>query len=117
MQDYKSYHVYTKAVCTNGSWRGKAVVIKSSANLNRQLKRIETVPDFLFLTKQDAEAFAFKLSKHWIDAVTSRSMSVPNIDWRSVGKSGPIIVVCSNNGASVVGAASDHEQSSLLPKG
>ena len=67
MQHYKNYHVYTGAVCTNGAWRGKTIVLNASAKVTRQLKRIETVPDFLFLSKQEAEEFAFRLSKHWID--------------------------------------------------
>jgi hypothetical protein len=79
--------VYTRAVCTNGSWRGTAIVVTPGAKVNRQVKRIETVPDFLFMNKQDAQEFAFELSKRWIDTVNNRTASLSPRDWRVVARS------------------------------
>ena len=73
MQHYKTYHVYTRAVCKKGAWRGKGIVLDAGAKVNRQLMRIETVPDLLFLSKQEAEEFAFNYCKHWIDTEKNRN--------------------------------------------
>lgn len=67
MQHYKNYPVYTTAVSTNGVWRGKGIVLDPQAKVTREIQRIETVSDLLFLTKEEAEDFAFKLCKAWID--------------------------------------------------
>jgi hypothetical protein len=73
MQHYKNYPVYTTAVSTNGVWRGKGIVLDPQAKATRELQRIETVSDLLFLTKEEAEDFAFKLCKAWIDRSAPRS--------------------------------------------
>ena len=67
MQHYKSYPVYTTAFCFNGIWRGRGIVLDPQAKVTREIQRIETVSDLLFLTKEEAEDFAFKLCKAWID--------------------------------------------------
>jgi hypothetical protein len=73
MQYYKNYRVYTTAVSANGVWHGRGVVLDPEAKVTRELQRIETVSDLLFLTKQEAENFAFKLCKAWIDRAAPRS--------------------------------------------
>jgi hypothetical protein len=67
MQHYKNYRVYTTAVSTNGVWRGRGVVLDPQTKARKELQRVETVSDLLFLTKEEAEDFAFKLCKAWID--------------------------------------------------
>lgn len=74
MQQYKNYPVYTTAVSTNGVWHGRGVVLDPQAKATRELQRVETVSDLLFLTKEEAEDFAFKLCKAWIDRSAPRSI-------------------------------------------
>lgn len=74
MQYYKNYRVYTTAVSANGVWRGRGVVLDLHAKVTRALQRIETVSDLLFLTKEEAEDFALKLCKSWIDRSASGSV-------------------------------------------
>jgi hypothetical protein len=40
---------------------------RAASQTHRELHRIQTVEDFVFLSKQEAEAFALKLCKAWID--------------------------------------------------
>jgi hypothetical protein len=76
MQHYKNYSVYTTAVSANGVWHGTAVVLDPRDKVAREIKRIETAPDFLFLSKDEAEEFVFKLCKGWIDSTeTTRNYS------------------------------------------
>lgn len=67
MQQYKSYRIYTRAVSRKGVWHGRAVILDPEATIAREIQRIETVSDLLFLSKEEAEDFAFKLCKAWID--------------------------------------------------
>ena len=73
MQHYKNYRIYTTAVSNKGVWRGRGVILDPEANVTREIQRIETVSDLLFLTKEEAEDFAFKLCKAWIDRSAPRS--------------------------------------------
>ena len=68
MQHYKNYHLYTRAICSNGAWRVKAVVLNTGAKVARQLMHFDTVPGWA--SKHEAEQFAVKLCKLWIDAET-----------------------------------------------
>ena len=70
MQHYKNYHVYTKAICSNGGWRANAVVLNAGAKVMRQLKHFNTVRGWV--SKYEAEQFAFKLCKLWIDTETQK---------------------------------------------
>ncbi|MGE5305547.1 MAG: hypothetical protein ACM3TN_19730 [Alphaproteobacteria bacterium] len=67
MQHYKNYPIQTSAVSTRGVWQGRGIVLDPQANARKELQRIETVSDLLFLTKEEAEDFAFRLCKAWID--------------------------------------------------
>ena len=59
-----------RLLSANGKlWQGTGVVIDSQPNLIRELHRVETVEDLAFLSKQEAETFALKLCKAWIDRV------------------------------------------------
>lgn len=73
MQHYKNYRIYTTAVSANGVWQGRGIVLDSQANARKELQRIETVSDLLFLTKEEAKDFASKLCKAWIDRSAPRS--------------------------------------------
>jgi spore coat polysaccharide biosynthesis predicted glycosyltransferase SpsG len=68
MQHYKNYSIFTTAVSADGGvWHGRGVVLNAEAKLAREIHRTETAEDLVFLTKQDAEDFALKLCRAWID--------------------------------------------------
>lgn len=72
MQHYKAYRIHTTAVFTKeGSWHGRGAVFHPQEKLIREVHRVETAGDLLFLTKSDAENFAFMLCKAWIDRARS----------------------------------------------
>jgi hypothetical protein len=73
MQHYKNYPIYTSAVSTKGVWHGRGIVLDPQAKARKELQHIETVSDLLFLTKEEAEDFALKLCKAWIDRSAPRS--------------------------------------------
>jgi hypothetical protein len=64
MQHYKHYQVYTRAICSNGGWHAKAVVLSPGIKVTRQIKHFDTVRS---VSKHEAEKFAFELCKLWID--------------------------------------------------
>ena len=68
MQHYKNYHVYTRAISSNGAWRAHGVVLNAQAKVTRQLKHFNTVGGWV--SRHEAEQFAFKLCKLWIDTET-----------------------------------------------
>ena len=68
MEQYKNYHVYTRAISSDGAWRVKAVVLNAGAKVTRQLKHFDTVRRWT--SKHEAEQFAVKLCKFWIDIET-----------------------------------------------
>jgi hypothetical protein len=72
MQLYRSYHIYTTAVRANGAWHGRAIILNAEANVSRQLKRLETLPKLLFITRGEAEAFTLRLCKDWVNAQGGR---------------------------------------------
>jgi hypothetical protein len=77
MQHYKAYRIHTTAVFTKeGSWHGRGAVFHPQEKLVSEVYRIETANDLLFLTKSDAENFAFMLCKAWIDSTCSEIDSV-----------------------------------------
>jgi hypothetical protein len=68
MQSYKNYHIRTTAVSVQGGvWHGTGTVFESEQSDPREVYRIETANDFLFVTKKDAEEFVLMLCKAWID--------------------------------------------------
>jgi hypothetical protein len=68
MERYKNFSIRTSAFSTGGVWHGRGIVLDPQTNLTTQLHRVETVGDLLFLSKEEAEAFALKLCKAWIDS-------------------------------------------------
>ena len=73
MQHYKAYRIHTTAVFTKeGSWHGRGAVFHPQEKLISEVHRVETASDLLFLTKSDAENFAFMLCKAWIDSSRSK---------------------------------------------
>ena len=67
MQHYKAYQVYTRAICSNGAWHAKGVVLSPGVKVTRQIKHFDTVRS---VNKDRVEKFAFELCKLWIDAET-----------------------------------------------
>jgi hypothetical protein len=70
MQHYKNYLIHTSAIHTaTGTWCGIGIgrVLDPQAKLVREIRRVETAKDLVFLTNQEAEEFALKLCKAWID--------------------------------------------------
>ena len=73
MQHYKNYPIQATAFSTKGVWHGRGIVLDPQARARKELQRIETVSDLLFLTREEAQDFAFKLCKAWIDRSAPRS--------------------------------------------
>ena len=68
MQHYKNYLIHTSAIHTaTGTWCGIGRVLDPQAKLVREIRRVETAKDLVFLTNQEAEEFALKPCKAWID--------------------------------------------------
>ena len=68
MQRYKDFPIRISAISTQQrTWLGRAVVLDPQSTVYRQIHRVETDKDFVFLTKEEAEQFALKLCKAWID--------------------------------------------------
>jgi hypothetical protein len=68
VQHYKNYLIHTSAIHTAAkTWSGIGRVLDPQAKLVREIRRVETATDFVFLTNQEAEEFALKLCKAWID--------------------------------------------------
>ena len=70
MERYKNFSIRTSAVFAGGVWHGRGIVLDLQTDLIKRLHSVETVEDFVFLSKQEAEAFALKLCKSWIDRAT-----------------------------------------------
>ena len=67
MVRYKNFSIRTSAVSAGGVWHARGVVLDPQTKLTKQLYSVETVGDFTFLSKQEADAFALKLCKAWIN--------------------------------------------------
>ena len=68
MQHYKNFSISSTAIhMQDGTWMGKGVVLEPQAKLFTEIYRIETANDFIFLTKEEAEDFAVKLCKAWVE--------------------------------------------------
>jgi hypothetical protein len=68
MDHYKNFPIRTTAISTEGGlWHARGVVLDPREKLLREIHRIDTAKDLVFLSKQQAEEFALKLCKAWID--------------------------------------------------
>jgi hypothetical protein len=75
LERYKNFSIRTSAFSGGGVWHGRGIVLDCQTKVTEQLHSVQTVEDFLFLSKQEAEAFALKLCKAWIDsAALSKTM-------------------------------------------
>ncbi len=65
MQRYKNYHLYTRAMRSNGTWRVKGVILNPGIKVMRQVMHFDTVHGWV--SRGEAEQFVLKLCKLWID--------------------------------------------------
>jgi hypothetical protein len=68
MQHYRNYLIHTSAIHTAmGMWCGIGRVLDAQPKVIREIRRVETATDLPFLTAHEAEEFALKLCRAWID--------------------------------------------------
>jgi hypothetical protein len=73
MPPYKNHPIYGIAVSEPGKlWRPKGLIFATDLNSTLEIKRLEPC-DLTFTTKKEAEEYALKLCRAWIDEDKSQS--------------------------------------------
>ncbi len=71
MKQYKGHPVYGVAVPAEHCWNARGLIFDRDLTQTIEIKRIECATDLTFKHKREAEEFALKLCREWIDEQSS----------------------------------------------
>jgi hypothetical protein len=71
MKQYKGHPVYGVAVPAERCWNARGLIFDRDLTQTIEIKRIECATDLTFKHKREAEEFALKLCREWIDEQTA----------------------------------------------
>jgi hypothetical protein len=71
MKQYKGHPVYGVAVPAEHCWNARGLIFDRDLTQTIEIKRIECATDLTFKDKREAEEFALKLCREWIDEQSS----------------------------------------------